>query len=184
MNQPRYEVVEDQREFDTLVDAIKRSGSKVVVRGMETREVCDIVIKVEPHATIALTKSKKFADMRLSHIKHKVEFDLNQCIELLSYDPTSRRARILEADYHPFNIACIQSVQFLVRNGNVDVKLFLRASDIKDVLPLDIYATRGLQKMVLEGINQRPKQRITDLHCGSLTAFISSAHVYVDQKRK
>lgn len=172
----------DWGELRLLSRHIFREGTSVRVRGRMTKEIEDVVIKLDStfdHQTKDRSSIKDFklANKRLVHIQHKVEFEINQCIELLSSDLTSRRARILEADYHPHNIACIQSVQFIVRDGQLNSKLFLRSSDVHNVLPLDIYATKELQSMVLKKIKTPTLEPIT---MGPMSIFISSAHVYED----
>ena len=178
---PTYCFIGCEEDLEDLWENTKSVGESVKVRGMDTYEICDIILHVSKEADLSNRIKLPFANMRLKHIIHKVEFELNNCINLLRAEPTSRRARILEADYHPYNIACIQSVQFLIRQGKLEVKLFLRASDLQGVLPYDIYATRGLQDIVLKKLNEKTGTcRLVKLEKGDLTAFISSAHIYHD----
>jgi len=180
MNCPRIFTVREMADFETMKQYVWKCGKLSTVRDKQTHEVFDIMVDVSPKADLLEGLDIEFADMRLLHIRHKVEFEMNGIIELLKGDLSTRRARILEADYHPYNIACILAVQFFVRDGAVNAELFLRSSDLDGVLPYDIYATRSLQKTIQDTLNQSP--RLIPLDLGKLTVHISCAHLYVNEE--
>jgi len=167
-------------DLESMRKNVWRAGKLAKVRDTETREMFDIMVDVSPKADLLKGMDLDFANMRVQHILNKVEFDLNSIIELLKTDLSSRRARILEADYHPYNIACILAVQFFVRDGAVNAELFLRSSDLVGVLPYDIYATRKLQSVVMDTLNLTP--RLIPLGMGKLTVHISCAHLYTNEE--
>jgi hypothetical protein len=180
-----------------LQSEILSKGTPVAPRGKPTMEIRNIVVKFEPTCDFILSHAsekdivgisaearkfyiddKKFADMRVTHILNKVEFEMNKTIDLLLDHPTTRRARILEADYHPMNIACIQSTVFFRRNGALEATVMLRSSDIVDVLKLDVYATQRLQDHIL-ATKADKKVPAFNLPRGPVTALIASAHTYL-----
>lgn len=180
MNHPRIFTVREMDDLESTRKVIWAAGKPSTVRDLETHEVFDIMIDVSPKAELTKGMDMDFANMRLQHILHKVEFELNGIIELLKGDLSTRRARILEADYHPYNIACILAVQFFARDGVVNAELFLRSSDVVGVLPYDIYATRKLQDIVVDTLNLTP--RLIPLVRGKLTVHISCAHLYINEE--
>jgi hypothetical protein len=135
-------------------------------------------------------KDKKFADKRVTHAIHKTEFEMNQTIEQLRDHPATRRARILECDYAPFNIPCIQSTQFFRRDGQLCCSMFLRSSDAIKVLPLDVYLAQRLQDHIIntKSSNLKPSLantlrgkdiKVFNLPRGPVTCLISSSHYYI-----
>lgn len=177
-----------------LESEIISHGTKVSPREKPTLELRNIVVRFEPGCdfdpksiTNDMSEESKryyirdmaFANKRVTHIRHKVEFEMNQTINLLSSDSATRRARIIEADYHPFNIACLLGVQFFRREGALETTVFLRSSNIVDVLPLDIYAMSQLRDDILKFREAKAKVPTFNLEKGPITALISSAHVYL-----
>lgn len=180
MTNQRIFEVRSMDDFNKMKKYVWKTGKLSTVRESQTHEVFDIMVDVSPKADLSKDLDIEFAKMRLEHIRHKVEFEMNDIIKLLKDDLTTRRARILEADYHPYNIACILAVQFFVRDGAVNGELFLRSSDLDGVLPYDIYATLNLQKTIQDTLNLTP--RLLPLRLGKLTVHISCAHLYVNEK--
>jgi hypothetical protein len=186
-----------------LSDEISRRGTTVSPRGLKTKELRNIVVEFSPECDFVgpapdcisaeakkfYIKDLKFANKRVTHALHKTEFEMNQTIELLRDHPTTRRARIIECDYAPFNIPCIQSTQFFRRDGQLCCTMFLRSSDTIKVLPLDIYMAQKLQHHIvntkakdLRGYGHDvPKDvNVFNLPVGPVTCLISSSHVYLD----
>jgi hypothetical protein len=185
-----------------LVNEIMANGTSVAPRGSMTKEIRNIVVEFRPDCDFIgpapdciheeckkfYIKDLKFANKRVTHALHKTEFEMNQTIELLRDHPATRRARIIECDYAPFNIPCIQSTQFFRRDGQLCCSMFLRSSDTIKVLPLDVYLAQRLQDHIinitvndLKNNSGVPKdKKVFNLPRGPVTCLISSSHFYLD----
>jgi len=141
-------------------------------RGKLTIEVCNVDLCLAWNLDVEhLPKfDKEFAEKRLEVVRHKIHFTLNEAIKLLQEDPNTRRAYVLEADYHPNNVPCVLVYQFLLREGILDMLVYLRSSDLIEVLPLDIYVFQNILDDVAEALSVE-KGRI-HLHIGSLHRYV------------
>ena len=206
MDYERFFRVRQPGDLMFLVNEIWNKGTSINPRGLKTKEIRNIIVEFQPdcdfigqasnciheEAKRFYIKDLKFANKRVTHAIHKTEFELNQTIELLRDHPATRRARIIECDYAPFNIPCIQSTQFFRRDGQLCCSMFLRSSDTIKVLPLDVYMAQKLQQHIanikakdLKGCEDCPKDlNVFNLPLGPVTCLISSAHVYVDDMPK
>jgi hypothetical protein len=197
----RYFTVRSPGDLWFLVNAIDQCGTMISPRGLQTKELRNIIVEVSPECNFVgpapdsiseeckqfYIKDLRFANMRVTHALHKTEFEMNKTIELLRDHPSTRRARIIECDYAPYNIPCIQSTQFFRRDGQLCCSMFLRSSDTIKVLPLDIYLAQKLQEHILgskpgdtDGKPLRKDVDIFNLPRGPVTCLISSSHVYID----
>jgi len=192
-----YFEVNRPEELKAVEDTILKLGTQVSPREKKTKEIRNIVIKFSPGCNFDpteqdLTKvseeNKKFyihdlpfAKKRVTIIRHKVLFEMNETAKILDTDAATRRARIIEPDYAPYNIPCLIANQFLRRNGALEETIFLRSSDIIDVLPLDIYAMQALQSDILNARAEKSKTQMFNLERGPVTALIASAHVYIKE---
>jgi thymidylate synthase len=173
---------------------ILKKGTQVSPRDKMTKEIRNIVVKFDQECNFAYqpdTKGMaeedkkyyisdmKFANMRVTHIRHKVEYEINETIKILDADAATRRARIIEADYAPYNIPCLLGVQFFRRNGTLETSVFLRSSNVVDVLPLDMYAMGQIRDDILNHRKDKSRVPTFNLERGPITALISSAHVYL-----
>jgi len=83
---------------------------------------------------------------------NSVESQWDRLIKLLKYDRYSRRAvlNLYESDqnidYFAKDIACVNTVQFLIRNNKLDIIVNMRSNDIIWGLPYDIYLFTMLQE--------------------------------------
>ena len=173
---------EDLVEVAALV---KECGKPVSPRGKGTIEIRNVVVRVDPDVSMEpLITNMAFADKRVKYIMHKMHFELNEIKKLLHSEPATRRARMIEPDYHPNNIACVQIMQFFRRDGCLEVTAFLRSSDTINVLPLDIYAFQRLQADVLGGekgvSRKKPGDMSFNMDKGPITIHIASAHIYIE----
>jgi thymidylate synthase len=182
-------------DLSFVKNEIINNGTQVSPRDKKTKEIRNIVIRFDQTCDFTnvedakgfseemkkyYIKDMKFANMRVTHIRHKVEFEINETIKILDSDAATRRARIIEADYAPYNIPCLLGVQFFRRNGALETSVFLRSSNIVDVLPLDIYAMSKIRDDILDYREDKAKIPLFNLDKGPITALISSAHVYID----
>ena len=189
----KFFLVRQPPDLQFLENEIQNKGAEVSPRGKLTKEIRNILIEVQPGAdfinrpneqaegvainTTYYVQDQKFAKMRVTHILNKVEFEINETIALLKRQPTTRRARILEPDYHPWNIACVQLVQFFRRAGALETTVFIRSSNVHDVLPLDIYAIQQIAEKIRTATNDKGED-LFNLAEGPITIHIGSAHVY------
>lgn len=114
-------------------------------------------------------------------MKKKHGFDqIEKVIELLKYDPSSRRAvinlnvpneNVIETKDEPCTIA----LQFLIRNGKLNCTGMMRSNDIWFGLPYDIAFFTELQKYIADRLNVK---------YGTYTHFVTSLHMYDRDKEK
>lgn len=102
-------------------------------------------------------------------------------IEALRRDPLTRRASVLVArpDDSPaptqtLDMPCTTSVQFLLRQGELQTLVYMRSWDLMKGLPYDLVMFGGLAQVVACCLGARA----TDL-----TVFAGSAHVYVEDHK-
>jgi hypothetical protein len=201
-NYQRFFSIRQPGDLAFLVSEIKSHGTPISPRGLPTMEMRNVVVEFDPNCDFVgpvpdciheeckrfYIKDLKFANKRVTHALHKTEFEMNQTIGLLRDHPTTRRARIIECDYAPFNIPCIQSTQFFRRDGQLCCSMFLRSSDTIKVLPLDVYLAQKLQDHIINIKASKlrtnsgvPKDvNVFNLPRGPVTCLISSAHYYTD----
>ena len=108
-------------------------------------------------------------------IHKKYNFDqLQQVIKILKADPLSRRATI-NLNYARNNKLetkdeiCTLALQFMIRDGKVNMTSIMRSNDIWFGFPYDILYFKLLQYMVATQLS---------LPIGSHTHFVSSMHLY------
>ncbi|GAB2917087.1 thymidylate synthase [Rheinheimera gaetbuli] len=105
------------------------------------------------------------------------EFDqIEQVITMLRNKPTSRQAVIQLFDAYdisqPFkDIPCTLSLQFLIRNGKLDMFVMMRSNDAYRGLPHDVFVFTMLQEIIA---------RKLDIELGTYTHFVTSMHLYKD----
>lgn len=108
-------------------------------------------------------------------MKHAHEFDqIEKVIELLTKDPTSRRAvinlnvpnrNVIETKDEPCTIA----LQFLIRNEKLHCTAMMRSNDIWFGLPYDVAFFTELQKYIADRLK---------VGYGVYTHFVTSLHMY------
>jgi thymidylate synthase len=99
----------------------------------------------------------------------------NRLIKLLNKDKYSRRA-VLDfynsgkgIDYFAIDIACVCTVQFLIRNEKLDVIVNMRSNDLIWGMPYDIYLFSMLQEMLAIEL---------DVELGKYFHNVGSMHIY------
>ncbi|MEM2258205.1 MAG: thymidylate synthase [Candidatus Caldarchaeum sp.] len=112
----------------------------------------------------------KWAAERHNYVRAKCLFQINQVKKLLKTDSTTREAYILEMDYHPENVPCNLVHHFMIRDGKLELFVYLRSSNSKDILPLDIYSAKKVQKEIADFLG---------IPIGPIKFFVGSFHVYV-----
>lgn len=191
-----YFEVHRPEELQVVEKTILSLGTQVAPRGKVTKEIRNIVVKFFPECDFdpahlddpkKVTEEGKrfyirdmpFAKKRITVIRHKIIFEMNETAKILNEDAATRRARIIEPDYAPYNIPCLVANQFFRRNGALEMSVFLRSSDLINVLPLDIYAMQALQQDILDARAEKAKVPMFNLDKGPITALIASSHVYL-----
>jgi len=120
---------------------------------------------------------KKYAETRELYIKETFADELQKMYNLLAEDASSRRAYVLNLDFYwEGHDPCNMIYQFLWRDKRLNLLIYLRSSDVRNVLPLDILtASSVLKKLVWQlGVRQLGVQP------GLIIFFIGSLHVYED----
>jgi thymidylate synthase len=148
------------------------SGKEQYIKRLDknTVEVRGVAFAIEPEYDIEKQPIDiAWAQKRHDMVRTKVLFNINQVIKLLKEDPTTREAYILEMDYHPYNVPCNLAHQFMIRDGKLEVFVYLRSSNSLEILPLDIYSARKVQEEIAAALN---------VPIGRITFFVGSFHVY------
>jgi thymidylate synthase len=96
-------------------------------------------------------------------------------IQMLREEPTTRRAilstRVLDKDMVEQHTPCLQIVEFLYRNGKLNMTCYFRSHDIKAAYPTNVYGLNRLLETVA---------RLSHMTPGSMTTVSCSAHYYID----
>jgi thymidylate synthase len=96
-------------------------------------------------------------------------------VQLLESDPNSRRAVLhfseptLGLDVNAKDVACAQSLQFLVRSGRVHAIAYMRSNDAIWGLPYDVFLFTMLQELLACELK---------LDLGTYTHTVASLHLY------
>lgn len=95
-------------------------------------------------------------------------------IQMLREEPTTRRAilstRVLDKDMVEQHTPCLQIVEFLYRNGKLNMTCYFRSHDIKAAYPTNIYGLNRLLETVA---------RLSHMTPGTMTTVSCSAHYYI-----
>jgi thymidylate synthase len=119
---------------------------------------------------------KKYSDTRIAFIEDTRMKDVDRLVQLLLEDPGSRRAYLLNFDFcWEGHDGCNLVYQFLIRDKHLDLVVFLRSSDVYNVLPLDLMAACYFFKTMYTRLESCIGFK---LEAGYIGFMISSLHVY------
>lgn len=103
---------------------------------------------------------------------------LQGCIDELRRDPNSRRAVISlrdnDVDMGSTDPACLQSIQFMIRYGKLDMFVYFRSNDGVGAAFMNAFALIELQRRVADELG---------INVGTYTHRANSFHVYPDKKK-
>lgn len=102
----------------------------------------------------------------------KIYQQLPNVIDQLTVDPETRRAMVhigKPEDGYEVEKPCMQSYQFMVRNGRLYSFLYARSWDVVSGLPYDIMTLNGVAQVIAQLIGAS---------LSTTTCFAASAHVY------
>ena len=158
-----------------------------------TREVYNLVIRIDqpgegypiPGSKWNLKGLEQYALQLLDPNEKGFDYDygsrlarnnqINVAIEKLRDTPTTRRAilttRVIPDDLFNQHTPCLQVVEFLARNNQLDMTCFFRSHDVRDAYPANVYGLHALQKYVASDVG---------IKTGTLTTMSCSAHYYVE----
>ena len=106
-------------------------------------------------------------------IKHKFGFDQWEYVkDLLKKDPNSRQAviHIKTADNIPTkDMNCTVCLQFLLRNGKLNLTTYMRSNDIWMGFPYDVFSFTAMQCLMAMEL---------DVEIGTYTHIAGSLHLY------
>ena len=175
-----------------LVSAIWYDGEYVIDQREERiKELMGMEVVIENGNLVAeshiIRQAKHFSEGLINDhlaLKRGEEFDyyygerlrranqLNNCIELLKSDPTTRRAYLPvfqpEDNFTKSELPCWASAQFLIRNNRLNLFDYFRSNECCIAFPSDAKGAMELMKYVGEQINVKP---------GNLHHYIASAHL-------
>jgi thymidylate synthase len=158
-----------------------------------TREVYNLVIEIEhPDQGYPIPKSgwdmaalEKYAEQIMDPSDKGFVYDygsrlanmgqIPHVIQMLREEPTTRRAilstRVLDKDMVEQHTPCLQIVEFLYRNGKLNMTCYFRSHDIKAAYPTNIYGLNRLLETVA---------RLSHMTPGTMTTVSCSAHYYIE----
>ena len=147
--------------IDDFKERLMREGSKVEVK-KRTIELQNINMPIN---------SKEFLDLGYDEYEFQVEYakvleNLSVIVEILKQDKYSRQCLI--SNWNLETKPCASLLHFLYRKDTLDLKVFIRSSDILR-LPYDIVSLSHILQEVCD---------LTELKMGKLHLFISSLHMY------
>lgn len=109
---------------------------------------------------------------------------LQFCIDELRRDPHSRRAVISvrdnEADEAGEDPACLQSIQYMIRNGALDCYALFRSNDAVKAAFMNMYALTELQKKVADALGVPVgvyTHRANSFHCYRQDAALLGGYI-------
>jgi len=100
--------------------------------------------------------------------------DFQDVISLLRDQPTTKRAVVTLCGEANFKVPCINTVQFLIRDGAVQSMYFARGQDAFKKFYADGLCLARMAQKVGDGL---------ELPTGWITGFIGSSHVYHEDMR-
>lgn len=105
---------------------------------------------------------------------------LEQIIELLKKDPTTRRAVLNISDpainrITTKDMQCTMSIQFLIRNGKLEETVYMRSNDVFFGLPYDYFFFVSLGQYIAKQL---------DLELSLYTHHATSMHMYLRDEDK
>lgn len=101
---------------------------------------------------------------------------LENVINLLRIDPVTRRAVLpifspFDTKCFKYEVPCATQIYLRIRDGKLNMDLYMRSNDIVGALPADIYGFRQLQKYIASETNCK---------IGMYTHVIGSAHIILN----
>ena len=98
-------------------------------------------------------------------------WNLKRLVDTLN-DPGKQRQAVLSNGLFSSTPPCILLYQFQKLDyGKIDITVFLRSSDVCNVLPQDVFMSRVILEQVAEMVSLEP---------GKMTFMIGNAHVFYD----
>lgn len=125
----------------------------------------DLIAQVAPNAKLELYRKQ-------SDYGNRVGTQIQKCFETLIHDPYSRRAVALLNDRElscTDDLACTTSIQFLIRNEQLETIVSMRSWDLVYGFPLDIIMFGMLTQVMARTLNVIP---------GHVKVYAGSLHVY------
>lgn len=106
---------------------------------------------------------------------------LTVVLQMLIENPTTRRAIMhtwqVDRDLiRSKEVPCIQTVQFFIRDGMLDVVVYIRSNDILMAYGANMYGIARMMEWMMSEINSSGKFLVS---MGSITSISASAHIYV-----
>jgi thymidylate synthase len=99
---------------------------------------------------------------------------IDNVVRLLREKPSSRRAVVQLFDHEDIHVLhkevpCTCTLQFMLRNGGLDLTVYMRSNDVYLGFPHDIFAFTMIQELVARSI---------DAALGTYTHFVGNLHLY------
>lgn len=132
----------------------------------------DLVLRAAPEFSDVLV-DPDFSEMAYGAYGPRLSTQIYTCVELLRDDPLSRQAiamvwRVADLN-HVGDRPCTLSLQFLVRDGRLELHTTMRSNDVWLGTPYDVFNFTQLQQTVA---------RALDLQVGQYVHHATSLHLY------
>lgn len=176
------------------VNTIETYGNNIRTEdGKLTREVYNLVVEIKnpsqgfpiPGSGWNLNGLERYAQQLLDPHDKGFDYDygsrlaregqLDTLVSKLIVGPTTRRAilstRDLAKDLTAQHTPCLQIVEILNRDDQLNMTCYFRSHDIKDAYPANLYGLNALLEHVAKEVGTKP---------GSITTMSCSAHYYLE----
>lgn len=136
---------------------------------------------------------------------HGIRFaygDLRDVVRLLALDHTTRQAYLpvwfpedtgaTDSNDHPIRVPCSLGYHFMIRNGHLSCRYYIRSMDAYRHMTNDIYMASRLMQWVAENVNAYPLAPVTNgvpevggwVVTGRLIVHVASLHLFVADESK
>lgn len=170
---------------DVMLDSTVRPLNQEYALGssawiLEGRNDLDAMVKLNPRGEMFSMDSFTLSGAFGYRLRSKYGDQLNECVELLRKDPTSRRGIAFIGDAGDVvslskDFPCAASVQFFVREGKLISLVTMRSQSMFGVFPYDVVNFRFVHQFMAEQVN---------VPAGGLIFSCNSAHVYEEEVSK
>jgi hypothetical protein len=121
--------------------------------------------------------------------------DLDDVVDLLVRNPMTRQAYLPvwfpedTGAHHGQRVPCTLGYHFMIREGRLSIRYFMRSCDIYRHLSNDLYLAGRLAQWMVEAVNARTNEAygVDDpggFTLGGLTMHITSLHAFVGDRKK
>jgi hypothetical protein len=141
--------------------------------GQTSKEINDCILEFTSKEILqyVLTKEQlKVCNDEVKIVRPLIQEQLYHVENVLLNDSDTRQAIVHNIDKDETKFPCISLLHFLPVNKTLDLKVFMRSSNVVDMLDIDICFLNAILIEVAKNSGFKPNR---------VTLFISSAHIYI-----